>query len=171
MRAVAAAAALFHGGKKAQLRAAYPCAMGGCCRLQDTNPSMTDQPSILKADDQPPSLEPQPTTRPGLIDPGLAYDYYKSMVSLSVATLGGILTLGGTVFGARLAPWQMLLSAMPVALSGLLALQGKTDIVQLRESLKPLRNTSKLGLKLVPSLYGAGLGLFLGCLLLSILKH
>lgn len=129
---------------------------------------MAEQPSIFKDGDQPIPMD-DAAAQTGLSDPGLAYDYYKSMVSLSVATLGGILTLGGTVFGARLAPWEMAAAALPVAIAGLLALQGKTDIVQLREGLKPMRNTSRLGLRLVPSFYGAGLGIFLGCLLLSYL--
>lgn len=62
----------------------------------------------------------------GLAEPALAYDYFKSMVSLNVATLGGILTLGETVFGARIVPWQMAIAALAVAISGLLALQGQT---------------------------------------------
>ncbi|SOB86702.1 hypothetical protein SAMN06297144_1810 [Sphingomonas guangdongensis] len=103
----------------------------------------------------------------GLAEPELAYDYYKNMVSVSFATLGGVLTLGETVFGARLAPWQMGVAALPVALSGLLALQGKTDIMQLFQGLEPPLNTARVGLRLVPALYGLGVGVFLAFLALS----
>jgi len=103
----------------------------------------------------------------GLPEPELAYDYFKNMVSVSLATLGGVLTLGGTVFGARLAPWQMIVAALPIALSGLLALQGKTDIMQMCQGMKPPLNSSRLALRLVPSLYGLGLGVFLAFLTLS----
>lgn len=106
---------------------------------------------------------------PGLPDPKFAYDYFKNMVSVSLATLGGILTLGETVFGARIAPWQMVIAALPVALSGLLALQGKTDVMQLCQGLKPPVNSSRLALRLVPALYGLGLGVFLAFLTLSYL--
>ncbi len=98
----------------------------------------------------------------------LAYDYFKSMVSLSVATLGGILTLSGTVFGAQVSPVQMAMAALPVAASGLLALQGQTDVVQVSQGLKPPLNTSRLALRLVPSLYGLGIGIFLAFLLVAL---
>lgn len=106
-------------------------------------------------------------TRTGLREPALAYDYYKSMLSISFATLGGVLTLGETVFGTRLAPWQMGLAALPVAISGILALQGKTDIVQVSQGLKPPVDISRASLRLVPSFYGMGVGLFLAFLLIS----
>lgn len=103
----------------------------------------------------------------GLADPALAYDYFKSMASVSVATLGGILTLGEAVFGARIAPWQMGIAALLVAISGVLALQAKTDIMQLCQGIKPPLNSSRVALRLVPGLYGMGLGAFLVFLTLS----
>ena len=107
------------------------------------------------------------TSRAGLADPALAYDYFKNMVSVSIATLGGILTLAGTVFGARIAPWQMGIAALLVAISGVLALQGQTDIMQLCQGIKPLRNSARVALRLVPASYGLGLGAFLAFLMLS----
>jgi hypothetical protein len=101
-----------------------------------------------------PQAAPPPASA-GLAEPELAYDYYKNMVSVSFAILGGVLTLGETVFGARLAPWQMGVAALPVAVSGLLALQGKTDIMQLIQGLKPPLNTARIGLRIVPALYGS----------------
>jgi hypothetical protein len=97
--------------------------------------------------------------------PGLAYDYFKSMVSVSVATLGGILTLAGTVFGSQLSPLQMGMAALPVAISGMLALQGQTDVVQVSQGLKPPLDSTRAALRLVPSFYGLGIGIFL-CFLL-----
>lgn len=120
-------------------------------------------------DDGPPTVADQSATPRGLREPALAYDYFKSMVSVSVATLGGILTLGETVFGARLSPEQVIMAALPVALAGMLALQGQTDIAQVLQGLKPPLNSSKAGLKLVPALYGLGVGVFLAFLILSYL--
>ncbi len=91
------------------------------------------------------------------------------MVSLSEATLGGILTLGETVFGARIVPWQMAIAVLAVTISGLLALQGQTDITQVCQGVKPPLNSSRWALRLVPSFYGLGLGVFLAVLLLSYL--
>ena len=102
-----------------------------------------------------------------LAEPLLAYDYFKSMTSVAVGTLGGILTLSGTVFGERIAPWQMGVTAALVALSGIIALQAKTDIVQVAQGIKPPKDTSRMALRFVPALYGAGVGIFLGFLALS----
>lgn len=105
--------------------------------------------------------------RATLPDPKFAYDYFKSMASVSVATLGGILTLGEAVFGSRIAPLQMGVAALPVAIAGMLALQGKTDVMQAVQGMKPLVNSSRLALRLVPSFYGLGVGIFLAFLSLS----
>ena len=115
----------------------------------------------------PPSQVDDTPATSALADPKLAYDYFKSMASVSVATLGGILTLGETVFGARIAPLQMGLAALPVAISGLLAIQAKTDVMQLCQGIKPPMNSSRLALRLVPSLYGLGVGIFLAFLTMS----
>lgn len=127
---------------------------------------MREGPPTLVSDDVP-ILADDAAARAGLADPALAYDYFKSMASVSVGTLGGILTLGEAVFGARIAPWQMGIAALPVAASGLLAIQGQTDIVQLCQGVKPPLNSSRMSLRLVPALYGVGLGAFLAFLLLS----
>lgn len=127
---------------------------------------MSDGPPVLKGGETPAGAA-DAAARVGLAEPALAYDYFKSMVSLSVATLGGILTLGETVFGTRVAPWQMAMAALPVAISGLLALQGQTDITQLCQGLKPPLSSSRAALRLVPGLFGLGLGVFLAFLMLS----
>lgn len=127
---------------------------------------MDDAPPSLRRADLPDALN-DPVARVGMAQPELAYDYFKSMVSVSVATLGGILTLGETVFGARIDPLQMGLAALPVAISGLLALQAKTDIMQLCQGVKPPLNSARIAIRLVPALYGVGIGAFLVFLALS----
>jgi hypothetical protein len=127
---------------------------------------MSDElPTLISAD--LPSRTDGAAARAGLPQPELAYDYFKSMASVNVATLGGILTLGGTIFGGRVAPWEMGLAALPVAISGVLALQGQTDVMQLCQGIKPPLNSSRVALRLVPALYGMGLGVFLFFLALS----
>lgn len=127
---------------------------------------MSEGPPALRNANLPTGMN-DAASRVGLAEPALAYDYFKSMVSVSLATLGGILTLGEAVFGARIAPWQMGVAALPVAISGVLALQGKTDIMQLCQGIKPPLNSSRVALRLVPALYGVGLGAFLMFLMLS----
>ena len=129
---------------------------------------MTDETPALNSA-RAPAQSDDAASRVGLAEPALAYDYFKSMVSVSVGTLGGILTLGETVFGARISPLQMAMAALPVAISGMLALQGQTDIMQLCQGVKPPLNSSRAALRLVPGLYGLGIGVFLAFLMLSYL--
>ena len=119
----------------------------------------------VPAPDQSQSPTPTRWIPNRLAEPVLAYDYFKT--SVTVATLGGILTLSETVFGERIAPWQMGVTAALVALSGFIALQAKTDIVQIAQGVKPPADSSRLALRLVPGLYGAGLGIFLAFVALS----
>lgn len=114
-----------------------------------------------------PALEDDAASPARDAGPTLAYDYFRSMVSVSVATLGGILTLGEAVFGAQISAWQMAVAAVLVACSGMLALQGQTDIAQISQGVKPPLNSSKAALRLVPAFYGAGVGFFLAFLILS----
>ena len=127
---------------------------------------MSDEPPTLKGAKLQNGAE-DAASRVGLAEPALAYDYFKTMVSLSMATLGGVQTLGGTVFGARISPLQLGMAALPVAISGMLALQGQTDIMQLCQGVKPPLNSSKVALRLVPAFYGIGVGVFLAFVLLS----
>ena len=106
------------------------------------------------------------------IDPDfLAYDFYKSFTSLCIITLGGVLTLSETVFGRNFQPWHVILISVPVALSGIIALQCQTDMVQLAKGVKPRsRFFLAHGLRLAPAMYGGGIGAFLVVLFSSLLR-
>lgn len=106
------------------------------------------------------------------VDPDfLTYDFFKTFTSLCMITLGGLLTLSETVFGRNFEPWQIIAVCVPVALSGIIALQCQTDMVQLAKGIKPRSaKTLKYGLRLVPSLYGLGIGGFLYVLFSSMLR-
>ena len=91
----------------------------------------------------------------------LAYDYFKTLTSLSVLTLGGILTLTETVFGRQFETWHIIAVSSPIAAAGVVALQCQTDIVQIAKGHRPGLPLLKIGLRLAPALYGLGLGAFL----------
>jgi hypothetical protein len=106
------------------------------------------------------------------VDPDfLAYDFYKSFTSLCMITLGGLLTLSETVFGRDFQPWQIIAVCLPVAASGVIALQCQTDMVQLAKGVRPRSKFFlNYGLRLTPSLYGIGIGAFLYVLFSSMLR-
>lgn len=92
----------------------------------------------------------------------LSYDFYKHMTSLSVLTLGGVLTLSGSVFAANREPKRLLLSMVMIAASGIIAFLGQVEVVDWANrgggSQKLL---VRRGRGLVALTYGVGVGSFL----------
>ena len=90
----------------------------------------------------------------------ISYDYFKSMVSLSVLALGGIVGLAESLFGDRITTTQLLLVAGLMAASGIVALQCQSDIVQVARGKKTPTYWLRWGHRIVPALFGGGIGGF-----------
>ncbi len=91
----------------------------------------------------------------------VSYDYFKNMVSLSVATLGGVLGLSGGPFAERIDNPQMMVASGLIALSGLISLQCQADIMQIMRGRKQPTVWLRQGHRLVTGFFGAGVGGFL----------
>ncbi|MXO85095.1 hypothetical protein GRI38_03520 [Altererythrobacter aurantiacus] len=91
----------------------------------------------------------------------LSYDFFKNMTSLSVLTLGGILTLSEGLFAERIEFRQMMLTAGLIAAGGVVALQCQADIVQMARGKKVSAAWLRFGHRIVPGFLGAGIGSFL----------
>lgn len=91
----------------------------------------------------------------------LSYDFFKPMTSLSILTLGGILTLSESLFAERIEFWQMMVSAGLIAAGGVVALQCQADILQMARGKKVSAAWLRFGHRLAPGLLGGGIGAFL----------
>ena len=89
------------------------------------------------------------------------------MSNLSLVTLGGMLTLGGTIYGDSVSPRQLGLAAFLVICAGVLATKGAIDIVRRRGTARAHSRLSKAFPALVAGSYGGGIGAFLFVLLSS----
>ncbi|MDP4575000.1 hypothetical protein Q9K02_07595 [Qipengyuania sp. G39] len=94
----------------------------------------------------------------------LSYDYFKNLTSLSVLTLGGVLTLSEKVFAEQIEVWQMLVASGLVAAGGIVALQCQADIVQVSRGKKAPTSWLRYGHRLAPALFGGGIGAFMALL-------
>ena len=94
----------------------------------------------------------------------VSYDYFKNLTSLSVVTLGGILTLSEKVFADQISPPQMFIAAGLIAGGGIVALQCQADIVQISRGKKQPTVWLRYGHRLAPALFGGGIGAFLAIL-------
>jgi len=94
----------------------------------------------------------------------LSYDFFKNLASLSVLTLGGVLTLSESVFADQVDPWMMFLTGGLIAVGGIVALQCQIEIVQLSRGKKSRSNFLRFGHNLAPGLFGGGIGAFLAML-------
>ncbi len=92
----------------------------------------------------------------------LAYDFFKHMTTLTVLTLGGVLTLSSSIFEGQVAREPMLLSIGLIAASGLMAFGGQIELVDWahRGTARP-RAAARWGRGLVAMTFGAGVGAFL----------
>ena len=94
----------------------------------------------------------------------LSYDFFKNLTSLSMLTLGGVLTLSEKVFAERIENWQMLVASGLVAGAGIIALQCQADIVQVSRGKKAPTTCLRWGHRLAPALFGGGVGAFVAIL-------
>ena len=91
----------------------------------------------------------------------LSYDFFKTMTSLSVLTLGGVLSLSEGFFAERIGFWQMMVACVFLAAGGIVALQCQSDVVQMARGKKTSAPWLRFGHRVVPILLGAGIGTFL----------
>lgn len=91
----------------------------------------------------------------------LSYDYFKNLTSLSVVTLGGVLTLSEKVFSEQIETWQMLVASGLIAAAGIVALQCQADIVQVSRGKKAPTTWLRYGHRAAPALFGGGIGAFI----------
>ena len=94
----------------------------------------------------------------------LSYDYFKNLTSLSIVTLGGVLTLSEKVFAEQIEVWQMMIASGLVAAGGIVALQCQSDIVQVSRGKKASSAWLRHGHRLAPAFFGGGIGAFLALL-------
>ena len=97
----------------------------------------------------------------------LSYDYFKNLTSLSIVTLGGVLTLSEKVFAEQIEVWQMMTASGLVAASGIVALQCQADIVQISRGRKASSIWLRHGHRLAPAFFGGGIGAFLALLAMA----
>ena len=91
----------------------------------------------------------------------LLYDFAKTLTSLSLLVLGGVLTLGGTQQAANIPLSGLVLTSGAIALAGMLALSTVFGIVKARaEDREPPKNLLLL-IKSANFLFGVGLGGFM----------
>jgi hypothetical protein len=94
----------------------------------------------------------------------LAYDFFKSLTGLSVVTLGGILSLAGSVYADAVEKEDLLLTAIFISLGGVMALWAQIELVAAARKRRQPRRIVEWCRLLVPGLFGASVGTFLASL-------
>ncbi|WP_128892395.1 hypothetical protein [Erythrobacter sp. HKB08] len=98
----------------------------------------------------------------------IMYDYFKHLVSLSLITIGGMVTIGQGLFGDALPLRELSWAVGLVGIGGVLAFQGQFEIVRIAgggEASVWLRFVHRLA----PISFGAGIGVFLGSIFIPAL--
>ncbi len=90
----------------------------------------------------------------------LLYDFAKTLTSLSLIVLGGVLSLSGTDQAAEIPAFSLMLTSGSIALAGMLALSTAFGIVEARGKNRERPAHSMLMIKAANFLLGVGLGGF-----------
>ena len=90
----------------------------------------------------------------------LLYDFAKTLTSLSLIVLGGVLSLGGTQRAAEMPKFSLILTSGSIALAGMLALTTVFGIVEARVKRREPPTYSLILIKAANFLFGVGLGGF-----------
>jgi hypothetical protein len=89
------------------------------------------------------------------------YDFFKYLTSVSLLTIGGILTVSQLPEAADLKRSSLLITMTPVALSTLMAFSGAGELVKAKSNDKPLSgNVRRLG-QIAPIAFLIGIGSFI----------
>lgn len=91
----------------------------------------------------------------------LLYDFAKTLTSLSILVLGGVLTLAGTDRAAEIPLFSMVLTSGSIALAGMLALSTVFAIVEARAKRREPSPRLLLLIKTANFLLGIGVGGFM----------
>jgi hypothetical protein len=112
----------------------------------------------MSAEINDPAGEPSPS---GINPHLLTYDFFKHLTNLSLITLGGMVTLFGSIFSGASFKDDMLLPMALTAGAGVAGFLGQIEILQwAHRGGKPRRSMTWLRF-LAPMLFGMGIGAFL----------
>ena len=91
----------------------------------------------------------------------LLYDWFKHLTSLSLLTLGGILSISQLVVEGGFKKHTIMVLLIAVGLSGVIGFSGAESIVQARTSGTPLPKKLHVMRKIGTAAFGMGVGAFL----------
>ena len=98
----------------------------------------------------------------------LVYDYFKNLVSLSLLTIGGMVTIGQGLFGNDLPLRELFWSVGLVGIAGIVAFQGQFEIVKISDG-GEASVWLRFAHRIAPLAFGAGVGVFLGSIFIPAL--
>lgn len=109
--------------------------------------------------------------RSGLDDgEALLYDWFKHLTSLSLLTLGGILSISQLVAEGGFKKHSIIALVVSVGLSGVIGFSGAESIVQARTSGSPVPKSVHLMRKIGSASLGLGVGAFLYIFIKAVYK-
>ena len=91
----------------------------------------------------------------------LLYDWFKHLTSLSLLTLGGILSISQLVTEGGFKKHTVMVLLVAVGLSGVIGFTGAESIVQARTTGTPLPKSLHVMRKIGTATFGMGVGAFL----------
>ena len=98
---------------------------------------------------------------PGRDPDAMLYDWFKHLTSLSLLTLGGVLSLSQVAEASAIKPASLIVVLILVSLAGVMAFSAADQLVHSRLKGLPLPRQVEWMQRASPALLGMGLGAFL----------
>ncbi|MGA9582225.1 MAG: hypothetical protein WBR13_09685 [Allosphingosinicella sp.] len=89
------------------------------------------------------------------------YDFFKYMTSVSLLTLGGVLTVAQMAGPDELKQHTLMMVMAPVAASTLMAFSGATEMVKAKSGRQEVSKTTRRMAKIAPAAFLIGVGAFI----------
>lgn len=90
----------------------------------------------------------------------MLYDWFKHLTSLSLVTLGGVLSLSQVTDAKDIKPATLAIVLVLVSIAGIMAFSAADQIVQSRVRGQPIPSQVKWMQRGIPAVLGMGLGAF-----------
>lgn len=91
----------------------------------------------------------------------LEYDFLKSLVTIALVSVGGMISIGGGILEEQLDLSQFLIPIVLTAAGGIIAFQGQTEIIKVAQTGKASWWV-RFARQAATGFIGAGVGAFLG---------
>ncbi|MCM8558441.1 hypothetical protein [Sphingomicrobium sediminis] len=123
---------------------------------------MSEQEQEISTEVEQPAWKIRQAKLRGADTEHLGYDFLKTVMNVSLLSLGAVLTLGETAYADLIPDWGLFASIGLIALAGISSFIALQEMVRLFNGVIEQSQTLRFLEPIAPTLFGGGISLFVG---------